>query len=265
MKKTVSALAVLLALTLIFSACGKKDGDKTTAPSADVTTAAGVSDGSADITTAAGVSDGSDDAPASRAAEGSEAEIFNSGTFYMEGTMTSGEDVDVPVKMAINPESVYLISGFTVAENNLIELAILMQGDQKYIIYPVSQQYVELNATAMRIIGLDSSLLEFGMSNFQTDDTSKVSESGTEKIDGKEVSYDVFEAADGTSIRRYVDGDKLVRIETYDAEGKIVSTLNFDFVTSSIPDGMLQIPTSYTEVTVMKLLNTILSSVKVQA
>ncbi len=262
MKKTVlSLISVFAIVVLLLTACsGGKDEPEVTATRSEITTAGSVTvptDAQDSGTTASG-DDASEPASVQPGAPYGEAAIFDSGNFYMKGSMSSKGDDAVPVELAISGETVYMLSTFNVSRGVDVSMGVLMAPEGKYLVYPAGEYYVELNTTALKIIGLPEDVLGFSISSFAGASTTYV-ESKQEKYSGKTCDVDVFRGADGSMIERFMDGESLVKIDTYNADGTVQTTIGFDSITANIPSDMISIPSSYTKVSMMKLMNSIIN------
>lgn len=165
---------------------------------------------------------------------GAEVELFQSGVYYLEGTIYSSGEA-MPVLLATDGTNVELtatVSGMS--------FGILVLEDATYVIQPNAKIYTELSDALIKALGIDDS---FNVSEFQSirdeenDETAKIKQMAV-TINGENGLCTEYIYED-TFVKLYSIGDKLVQVENYDMDGTLSMQIVVDSITSQIPSDQL--------------------------
>ncbi len=204
----------------------------TTVPSQDNTTAA-----SPENTTAA-----VEERPIENVSPASsEYDLLKSGSFHMIGTMVDKTGVNAPMEIAITPDSIYMLSDFSG-----VPMGMLIKNEKVFMIYPDKKAYLELSDSLMSMAGLDIAELANSESvNFASYGNLSEADSVTEvTLDGRICQVYHFNVDSGET-RVYMDGTKLVRLCSYDTNGKFITSTDITSITSTVPSDKSAPPSSY--------------------
>lgn len=165
---------------------------------------------------------------------GAEVELFQSGVYFLEGTIYSSGEA-MPVRLATDGTNVELtatVSGMS--------FGILVLEDATYVIQPSAKIYTELSDALIKALGIDDS---FNVSEFQ----SIRDEDNDEKANIKQLAVTINGENglcteyfyEDTYVKLYSIGDKLVQVENFDADGTLTMQIVVDSITSQIPSDQL--------------------------
>ena len=176
-----------------------------------------------------------------KAPESAEYDILRSGSFYMVGTMIDGTGTESPMEIAITPDSIYMMSDFSGAA-----MGMLVSNKKVYMIYPAKKAYLEMSDSLMSMAGLDISELTASDSlDFSTYGALSEADSVTEStINGKACQVYHFRS-DTEESRIYMDGTKLVRLASYDNNGRFITATDITLISGDIPAGMTTPPSGF--------------------
>ena len=171
----------------------------------------------------------------------SEYSILKTGTFYMTGSMIDKTAAKTPMEIAITPDSLYMLADF-----NGVPMGMLINGKKLYMIYPAKKSYLELSESIMSMAGLDvGELMDSDSINFDSygelSEAKKVAEAA---LNGRVCQVYYFDVNGGES-RVYMDGTKLVRLASYDANGKLVTATDITSISATVPADKSAPPSSY--------------------
>ena len=163
------------------------------------------------------------------------------GCFYLQGTMTDSSGEVLPLEMAVTPNSVYMISDF-----EGITMGMLINGDTTYMIYPAEKAYLELSSPVLKAMGMSSDdMISTANLDYSQYDLDKADAKLTENVNGVNCTVYVYNNSSG-STRFYMNGDKLVRFATYDANGIPDAINDIDYITDLVPPDKIDPPDDYT-------------------
>ncbi len=179
--------------------------------------------------------------PPSEAPSSSEYDYLKSGSFYMKGKMVDKTGLDSPYEVAITPDSIYMLSDFSGTP-----MGMLITDKTVYMVYPDKKAYLELSDSIMNMAGFDiDELTNSENINFSSYGTLSDADKVTEAVcNGHNCKVYHFVVGSGES-RVYMDGSKLVRLATYDSEGKFLSSTDVDYITGTVPSDKSTPPSSY--------------------
>ncbi len=176
------------------------------------------------------------DAPAQ-----SEYDYLKSGVFHMKGKMIDKTGTAAPMEIAITPDSIYMLSDF-----DGTPMGMLIADETVYMVYPEKKAYLEFSDSLMSMAGLDINELanpdtmDFGNYGSLSDADSMTEED----YNGRKCSVYHFTVENGQS-HVYLDGTKLVRLETMDKNGKLVTAMEIESITGTVPADKSNPPSSY--------------------
>ena len=171
----------------------------------------------------------------------SEYDILKSGTFHMSGSMADKTGTSTPMEVAITPDSIYMLSDFSG-----VPMGMLIKDNKVYMIYPDKRSYLELSDSLMNMAGLDvAELTNSDSVNFGSYGKLEEADSVTQVVyNGRTCQVYHFKVDSGES-RVYMDGTKLVRLASYDTNGKFITSTDITAITSTVPAEKSAPPTSY--------------------
>lgn len=171
----------------------------------------------------------------------SEYDYLKSGSFYMVGTMIDKTGLDSPYEVAITSNSIYMLSDFSGTP-----MGMLIADDTVYMVYPDKKAYLELSDSIMNLAGLDvDELVSSDNINFSSYGALDEAYSVTQEVcNGHNCSVYHFKVGSGES-RVYMDGDKLVRLATYDSAGTFLSSTDVISITGNVPSDKKTPPSDY--------------------
>lgn len=181
------------------------------------------------------------EAPQNEAPASPEYDILKSGSFRIKGTMVDKTGVDTPMEIAVTPESVYMLSDF-----GGIDMGMLIKGKKVYMICPDKKAYLEMSEAIMNMAGMDiSELTASDAIDFSIYGDLSEADSVTEVThNGRVCQVYRFKLASEES-RVYLDGTKLVRLASYDNNGKFLAAIDITEISGNIPAGMISPPSDY--------------------
>ena len=171
----------------------------------------------------------------------SEYSILKTGTFYMTGSMIDKTATKTPMEIAITPNSLYMLADF-----NGVPMGMLINGKKLYMIYPAKKSYLELSESIMSMAGLDvGELMDSDTINFDSyGDLSEAKKVAEVTLNGRVCQVYYFDVNGGES-RVYMDGTKLVRLASYDANGKLVTATDITSISATVPSDKSAPPSNY--------------------
>lgn len=202
--------------------------------------------GSGDVATTAPVGNqgGSNEGPSvpNNAPQKSEYDILKSGSFYMTGSMVDSSGMSSPMEVAVTPNSVYMLADF---EGEA--MGMLVADDCVYMIYPAKKAYLELSDSIMSMAGLDiDDLISTDQINFGSYGELSEADSVTEEAhNGKACQVYHFVTSEGGESRVFMNGTEIVRIASYDKNGKFLTSTDIENITGSVPADKSAPPKSY--------------------
>ena len=189
--------------------------------------------------------------------------IFRSGEYYFSGMMDTGTEVSKMI-IAVTPNTMYASMEMDFGElmgmgsTGASALGFLQAADGNYYLLESSTKtYCLMDESAMAMFGSEGEDFNpeelFGDINLadafvkidknaQPDNTEKTS------LNGKSVTCYTFNAASGEFVKHYVDSKgNLIRIEDYEASGKMINCLDVESISGNVETYMKQLPSDYTK------------------
>ena len=171
----------------------------------------------------------------------SEYDILKGGSFHMVGTMVDKTGVNAPMEVAITPDSIYMLSDFSG-----VPMGMLIKNNTVYMIYPDKKAYLELSDSLMSMAGLDiSELTSSDTINFGSYGNLSEANSVTEVTHNGIVCQVYHFKVDSGESRVYMNGTKLVRLASYDSNGKFLTATDISTITSTVPADKSAPPASF--------------------
>lgn len=171
-----------------------------------------------------------------------EFDYLRSGNFYIQGTMTDSSGQSLPLEMAVTANSVYMLSNFEGAA-----MGMLINNGTTYMIYPAEKSYLELNATVLKAMGMGTDdLISSADLDYSQYDLSKADDVLTENVNGADCTVYVYNNTSG-STRFFMNGNKLIRFATYDANGNPDTINDIGYITNQVPADKINPPADYKE------------------
>ena len=159
----------------------------------------------------------------------------------MKGTMVDSTGVNSPMEIAITPDSIYMLSDF-----GGVDMGMLIKGKKVYMICPDKKAYLEMSESIMNMAGLDiSELTTSDALDFSTYGDLSDADSVTEVThNGRVCQVYHFKLASEES-RVYLDGTKLVRLASYDNNGKFLAATDITEISGNVPADMVGPPAGF--------------------
>ena len=171
-----------------------------------------------------------------------EFEYLRSGNFYIQGTMIDSSGESLPLEMAITPNSIYMLSNFEGAA-----MGMLINDGTTYMIYPEGKSYLELSSAVLKAMGMGSEdLISSADMDYSQYDLANADSTTTENVNGAECTVYIYNNASG-STRFFMNGNKLVRFATYDANGNPDTINEVGYITNQVPADKINPPADYKE------------------
>ena len=213
------------------------DNQENTTAAVETTAAESTTGSSTEATTAP-----SEEKPIQNTAPASsEYDILKGGSFHMVGTMVDKTGVNAPMEVAITPDSIYMLSDFSG-----VPMGMLIKNNNVYMIYPDKKAYLELSDSLMSMAGLDiSELTNSDAVNFGSYGDLTEAASVTEVTHNGIVCQVYHFSVDSGESRVYMDGTKLVRLASYDKNGKFLTATDISSITSTVPADKSAPPASF--------------------
>ena len=171
----------------------------------------------------------------------SEYDYLKSGSFSMKGKMIDKTGLDSPYEVAITPDSIYMLSDFSG-----VPMGMLIKDNKVYMIYPDKKSYLELSDSLMSMAGLDvSELTNSETINFGSYGNLTEADSVTEVTHAGRVCQVYHFKVDSGESRVYLDGTKLVRLSSYDKNGKFLTATDISSISGNVPADKSAPPSSF--------------------
>ncbi len=171
-----------------------------------------------------------------------EFEYLKNGNFYIQGTMTDSSGQQLPLEMAVTDNSIYMLSNFEGAA-----MGMLINDGTTYMIYPAEKSYLELSQTVLKAMGMDTTdLISSADLNYSQYDLENADSTTKENLNGTECTVYIYNNSSG-STRFFMNGNKLVRFATYDANGNPDTINDVGYITNQVPADKINPPADYKE------------------
>ncbi len=171
---------------------------------------------------------------------GTEMDYLCDGRYYLRGTMTESSGQSYPLEMAVTPDGVYMLTDL-----EGVAMAMLVNGKTTYLLYPDKKACLELSNTVMKAMGMSASdLIDSAELDYSTYDLNKADDVFTQELNGAVCRVYVFNNANG-STRFFLNGGRLVRFGVYDAEGRLDTVNDIDYITDQVPADKIAPPADY--------------------
>ena len=171
-----------------------------------------------------------------------EYDVYRSGKFYVKGSVTDSDGETNPMELAITDGSVYMLTAVSD-----ISMGVMIGGGKTYLVSPQHRAYVELSKTVMSVLGMDSSKLS-ASTNFNFSDMQPLSQADDivdTELNGIRCREYIFHGSSGRKTSIYMDGTRLLEIDTVNADGSLYNRMAFDSVSAEIPADRIAPPTYY--------------------
>ncbi|MBR0536780.1 MAG: hypothetical protein IJK40_01395 [Clostridia bacterium] len=183
---------------------------------------------------------------------GNDYEIMRAGTFYYAGTMTS-DGTGYDMEIALSPDVTCALMDY-----EGIRLGFMVKGGKNYMLYPPKNFYIELNKAALSMLKLDGEDL-FGDMQISGEDMEPISNAASVEdavFNGTPCTLYTFISATGAVSRVYMNGDRMIGLETVDNTGKLTSSTVIRSFSGEIPANMRDL-SGYKKGTVLNLFSLI--------
>ena len=156
-----------------------------------------------------------------------EYDIYRTGHFYVNGTVTDSDGDTNPMELAITDGSVYMLTAVSG-----VRLGVMIGGGKSYLVSPENKAYVELSKSVMSVLGMDTEKLSLP-SSFNFSDLSPLSEAdevNDATLNGVACKEYVFHSSSGKKSCIYMDGTRLLQTDMFNADGSLYNRMTFDSV-----------------------------------
>lgn len=165
-----------------------------------------------------------------------EYDILRSGKFYLDGSMYADGETN-PITLAVSDDLVYMQATMDGAT-----MGLLVADKKTYLLNPVQKTYCEFGSMMSSLLqqaGMmsEDEIMEFidNMGFTKMEDLSKADVVTTGTIGSVNCDVYIFNKSDGTKTRVYMNGDRLVALETVDAAGVVDSATYITTLTDNVP------------------------------
>ena len=165
-----------------------------------------------------------------------EYDILRSGKFYLDGSMYSAGETN-PVTLAVGDDLLYMQ-----ATMDNITLGMLMAGKKTYMLSPANKTYCEFGSVISSVLKQAGMMSEddikdmidsMGFSSME--DLDKADSKTTGTIGSTACDVYIFNKADGSKTRVYMNGSHLLAFEVVNTEGVVESATYITTLTADIP------------------------------
>ena len=218
MKKVmISLLCVLLTMCLLFAGCSSDKGDA-------------VSDGDADKYSLSDAVIGDDLA---------QLKLFESGCFYLRGSMTDETGETLPMEVAMKDGNSYMAS-----QMEGVTIAFMCVDTVYYMYYPDGECALALDDAVCSEMGLEPSDLAFDTAKLSIGDVDASNLISTEDamVDGRAAECRTYQQQNGEIVKTYMDDGCLIRLQREDANGNSTMVLDIDVLADVFSDECVSIP-----------------------
>jgi hypothetical protein len=163
-------------------------------------------------------------------------DILRSGKFYLDGSMYADGETN-PITLAVGDDLVYMQATMDGAT-----MGLLVADKKTYLLNPVQKTYCEFGSMMSSLLqqaGMmsEDEIMEFidnmGFTKMEDLDKADVTTTGT--IGSTACDVYIFNKSDGTKTRVYMNGDRLMALETVDASGVVDSATYITTLTDNVP------------------------------
>ncbi len=165
--------------------------------------------------------------------------LFESGCFYLNGSMTDATGETLPMEMAIKNGNSSMAS-----QMEGVTIAFMCVDGKYYMNYPDGECVLELDDEVCAEMGLDPTELAFDTSSIAIGDVENCELISKEDalVDDQKAVCRTYQQPDGTYIKTYMKDGKLIRLQREDAEGNMTSVFDIDVFVDIFPDSVVSLP-----------------------
>lgn len=165
--------------------------------------------------------------------------MFASGTYYMEFTTNDEELGDTPIVTAAKNGNILITTSI---EGMKCEMLYLADKDKTYLVLNDYKKYCSVPEDLM---GDDFDMSEMSLADkFGSDVSPNAITTDTVTINGKSLTRESYETADGAKMSYYFDNGTLVRLDN-NTDGEAPVETYITKVTNDVPDSTFDIPKGY--------------------
>lgn len=179
-----------------------------------------------------------------------EYDILRSGNFYATGSMKDTDGTNQPLEIAITPSSIYMLT-----KMEGVDMAMLQQNGDLYMIYPAKQMYMEMSSVIMGMMGMSSdellSVSELGFSDMR--DLSEADTVADGEYAGQSCKIYSFNKSTGNRTVVYMNGNKLLGFEDVSSSGTASTTITS--ITANVPAEKCAPPANYKKANMISFMN----------
>ncbi len=224
-KKMISIFCVLLAMSLVLCGCSSDDDT--------------VSGGDVSFELSKKLLD--DDL--------AQLKLFESGCFYLSGSMTDASGETLPMEMAIKNGNTNMSS-----QMDGITIAFMCVDGKYYMNYPDGECVLELDEEVCSEMGLDPTEMSFDASSIaigDVDNSVLISEEDA-LVDDEKAVCRTYQQPSGSYVKTYMKDGKMIRLQREDAQGNVTTVFDIDVLADVFPDSAVSLPSGSKLYTGMK-------------
>ncbi|MBR2414431.1 MAG: hypothetical protein IKJ63_09875 [Clostridia bacterium] len=165
--------------------------------------------------------------------------LFESGCFYISGSMTDASGETLPMEMAIKNGNSNMAS-----QMEGVTIAFMCVDGKYYMNYPDGECVLELDEAVCREMELDPAELTFDASSIaigDVDNSVLVSEEDA-LVDTEKAVCRTYQLPNGAYVKTYMKDGKMIRLQREDAQGNMTSVFDIDVLADIFPDSAVNLP-----------------------
>lgn len=165
--------------------------------------------------------------------------LFESGCFYLNGSMTDETGETLPMEMAIKNGNTSMAS-----QMEGVTIAFMCVDGKYYMNYPDGECVLELDDEVCAEMGLDPTELAFDASSIAIGDVENCELISKEDalVDGEKAVCRTYQQPNGSYIKTYMKDGKMIRLQREDEQGNITSVFDIDMLVDIFPDSVVSLP-----------------------
>ena len=165
--------------------------------------------------------------------------LFESGCFYLSGTMTDETGETLPMEIAYKNGNSSMAS-----QMEGVSIAFMCVDGKYYMNYPDGKCVLELDDAVCSEMGLDPTELAFDASTLAIGDVanSELISKEDALVDNEKAVCRTYQLDNGNYVKTYMKDGKMIRLQREDASGRITSVFNIDVLVDIFPDSAVSLP-----------------------
>lgn len=164
--------------------------------------------------------------------ENNEYDILKTGEFSFLGTMLTGSD-EMEANISIGNGKIYFVT-----DMDGFELGLYVEDKKTYIYAPQHKKYLKMNSVVAKILQIDPETFIEMTESLGFDKLPPLSSAESIKdgsVKGVSCKVFTFKNAENTSMKAYMKGTRLLKIEYTDKNGAATNSISFTSITAGFP------------------------------